>query len=238
MRRLVLQTGTEFRLFLRDPGSAFFALLFPLVLLVANNSIGGDPDPERVAAIVPMLVGMVLGMLGMVMVPSYIAEYRQTGVLRRLKATPTSPTSPLVAVAVAQLVVALAALGLLVTTAVALFEPRVPPRRYFSRACGCTGRGAGRGGAGDGAGGSVLASSAAGLLMGHVRAAAQGELSKRELEVLALIARGASSRETATELFITVATVKTHLQHIFAKLEVNDRTGAVAVTYERGLLGP
>lgn len=84
---------------------------------------------------------------------------------------------------------------------------------------------------------SVLAASAAGLLMGHVRAAAQEELSKRELEVLTLIARGASNRETATELFITVATVKTHLQHIFAKLEVNDRTGAVAAAYERGLLG-
>lgn len=85
---------------------------------------------------------------------------------------------------------------------------------------------------------AVLAPSAAGRLMGRVRATAQEELSPRELEVLALIARGASNREAAASLFITVATIKTHLQHIFAKLEVNDRSGAVAAAYERGLLVP
>lgn len=130
MRSLALQSATEFRLFVRDPGSAFFALLFPLVLLVANNSMGGEADPERIAAIVPMLIGMVLGMLGMVMVPSYVAEYRQTGVLRRLMATPTSPVALLIAVAVAQLLVAVVALALLVTTGMALFDipgPASPP---------------------------------------------------------------------------------------------------------------
>lgn len=85
---------------------------------------------------------------------------------------------------------------------------------------------------------AVLAPAAAGLLMGRVRAAAQDELSRREIEVLTLIARGASNREAAAELFITVATVKTHLQHIFAKLDVGDRAQAVAAAYQRGLLGP
>ncbi|MEU0255339.1 response regulator transcription factor [Streptomyces sp. NPDC006184] len=62
-------------------------------------------------------------------------------------------------------------------------------------------------------------------------------LSAREREVLALVARGTSNREIARELFISEATVKTHLTHLYAKLGVNDRAAAVAVGYDRGLLG-
>jgi ATP/maltotriose-dependent transcriptional regulator MalT len=58
----------------------------------------------------------------------------------------------------------------------------------------------------------------------------------RELDVLALIARGSSNRDTAARLFISEATVKTHLLHIYAKLNVNDRAAAVAAGFERGLL--
>ncbi|SDE33711.1 response regulator [Glycomyces harbinensis] len=88
-------------------------------------------------------------------------------------------------------------------------------------------------------GGTVLAPSVASVLMDRVRRpAAAGPLSDRELEVLALIAKGRSNRETAAELFISEATVKTHLVHVYAKLEVNDRAAAVAAAYERGLLQP
>ncbi|MGW2618216.1 response regulator [Streptomyces sp. NPDC001500] len=62
-------------------------------------------------------------------------------------------------------------------------------------------------------------------------------LSAREREVLALVARGTSNREIARELFISEATVKTHLTHLYAKLGVNDRAAAVAAAYERGILG-
>ncbi|MEV3938038.1 response regulator transcription factor [Glycomyces sp. NPDC049804] len=87
-------------------------------------------------------------------------------------------------------------------------------------------------------GGTVLAPSVASLLMAQVRrpAPSTGPLSERELEVLALIAKGRSNREAAAELFISEATVKTHLMHVYAKLEVNDRAAAVAAAYERGLL--
>ena len=44
-------------------------------------------------------------------------------------------------------------------------------------------------------------------------------------------------RAIAQELFISEATVKTHLTHVFAKLEVKDRAAAVAVAYDRGILG-
>jgi ATP/maltotriose-dependent transcriptional regulator MalT len=63
-------------------------------------------------------------------------------------------------------------------------------------------------------------------------------LSQRELEVLGLVARGTGNREAAARLFISEATVKTHLMHIYAKLGVNDRAAAVAAAFDRGLLTP
>ncbi|MET9351228.1 response regulator transcription factor [Streptomyces termitum] len=66
---------------------------------------------------------------------------------------------------------------------------------------------------------------------------ADGTLSAREREILALVARGTSNREIAAELFISEATVKTHLTHIYGKLAVKDRAAAVAAGYDRGILG-
>ena len=84
---------------------------------------------------------------------------------------------------------------------------------------------------------SVLSPSVAGRLLGELREPAQETLSQRELEVLTLISRGSSNRETAAKLFISEATVKTHLLHLYAKLGVRDRAAAVAAAFERGLLG-
>ncbi len=83
---------------------------------------------------------------------------------------------------------------------------------------------------------AVLSPAVATRLMGQMRAPAVEALSQRELEVLNLIARGSTNREAAAQLFISEATVKTHLLHVYAKLGVNDRAAAVAVAYERGLL--
>jgi DNA-binding NarL/FixJ family response regulator len=85
---------------------------------------------------------------------------------------------------------------------------------------------------------SVLSPAVAGRLMGRLRSPAQDPLSPRELEVLTLIARGRSNREAAADLFISEATVKTHLLHAYDKLGVRDRAAAVAVAFERGLLTP
>jgi DNA-binding NarL/FixJ family response regulator len=63
-------------------------------------------------------------------------------------------------------------------------------------------------------------------------------LSARELEVLEPVARGTTNREAAERLFVSEATVKTHLIHIYAKLGVPDRASAVAAAYDRGLLKP
>ena len=55
----------------------------------------------------------------------------------------------------------------------------------------------------------------------------QLELSKRELEILGLLAQGHSNQEIATQLFISLSTVKTHLQNLFEKLDVKRRLQAV-----------
>ncbi|MFF3669768.1 response regulator [Microtetraspora malaysiensis] len=82
---------------------------------------------------------------------------------------------------------------------------------------------------------AVLSPSVATRLLGQVRAPAD-PLSARELEVLRLIAEGATNREAAARLFISEATVKSHVLHIYTKLGVNDRAAAVAVAFRRGLL--
>jgi DNA-binding NarL/FixJ family response regulator len=85
-------------------------------------------------------------------------------------------------------------------------------------------------------GDAVLAPSVARRLIGQVRAPTQEALSERELDVLRLIAAGASNRDAAAKLFISESTVKTHLLHIYEKLGVQDRAAAVAEAYKRHLL--
>ena len=92
------------------------------------------------------------------------------------------------------------------------------------------------------AGETVLAPSIAAKLVSRVRADAASvaspspSLSPRELEVLRLVADGRSNPEIARVLFIGEATVKTHLLHVFEKLEVNDRTRAVTRAMELGII--
>ncbi len=81
---------------------------------------------------------------------------------------------------------------------------------------------------------AVLSPSVATRLLGQVRTPVNA-LSARELEVLTLIAEGTTNREAARRLFISEATVKSHLLHIYAKLDVNDRATAVAEAFRRGL---
>ncbi|MCL2536203.1 MAG: response regulator transcription factor [Nocardiaceae bacterium] len=108
-----------------------------------------------------------------------------------------------------------------------------------------------------GASGYLLKDTAPQVLIDSVFAAARGEtvldpdvaqrlyrrmqqpradLSAREVEVLALVAQGLSNRAIAKQLFVSEATVKSHLVHAFTKLDVDSRTAAVAAARERGLI--
>lgn len=100
------------------------------------------------------------------------------------------------------------------------------PRTELRRAVEATARGE-----------SVLSPTVAHALTQRSTTPEHQKLSPRELEVLTLVARGTTNREIAGRLFITEATVKTHLIHLYAKLEAKDRAAAVAVAYDRGLLG-
>ncbi|WP_329621073.1 response regulator transcription factor [Streptomyces sp. NBC_01255] len=86
---------------------------------------------------------------------------------------------------------------------------------------------------------TVLSPAVATRLVTAVRtpAVADTTLSARESEILGLVAKGTANRAIAAELFISEATVKTHLTHIYGKLGVKDRAAAVAAGYDRGILG-
>jgi DNA-binding NarL/FixJ family response regulator len=99
------------------------------------------------------------------------------------------------------------------------------PREELYRAVRATARGE-----------AVLAPSVAARLMRRVREDGTEGLSARELEVLMLVADGATNQAIGRALHISVATVKSHLIHIFSKLGVSDRTAAVTVALERDMI--
>jgi DNA-binding NarL/FixJ family response regulator len=83
---------------------------------------------------------------------------------------------------------------------------------------------------------TVLAPPVAARLVTRMRRPNVDALTSRELEVLQLVARGLTNAQIGRTLFIGEATVKSHLLKIFSKLGVNDRTHAVTVAMERGVL--
>jgi DNA-binding NarL/FixJ family response regulator len=83
---------------------------------------------------------------------------------------------------------------------------------------------------------TVLAPAVATRLVSRMRVPAEEALTSREIEVLGLVARGASNADVAASLFISEATVKTHLLHIFGKLGADDRTAAVVAALQRGII--
>jgi len=86
------------------------------------------------------------------------------------------------------------------------------------------------------AGRTVLSPAVASRLVSAVRSPAPSPLAARERQVLELVAKGTSNRDIARELFISEATVKTHLVRVFGKLGVDDRTAAVTKAMAQGLL--
>lgn len=85
------------------------------------------------------------------------------------------------------------------------------------------------------AGQSALAPAIAGRLIERVRTPSTS-LSTRETEVLTLVAEGLSNHQIAQRLFVSQATIKSHLVHIFTKLDADSRTAAVATAIQRGLI--
>jgi DNA-binding NarL/FixJ family response regulator len=84
---------------------------------------------------------------------------------------------------------------------------------------------------------TVLAPPVAARLLGRVRAG-RPTLSPRESEILELVAEGLTNRLISKRLFISEATVKTHLVHVYDKLGVDSRTAAIAAAMQTGLIRP
>ena len=99
------------------------------------------------------------------------------------------------------------------------------PREELFRAISATARGE-----------PYLAPSVATRLMSRVRAPAEDTMSAREVEVLSLVAKGASNKEIAQHLRLSEATIKSHLLHLFAKLGASDRTQAVTLAVRKGII--
>ncbi len=83
---------------------------------------------------------------------------------------------------------------------------------------------------------TVLGPTVAAKLVTRMRSPAPDALTRREVEVLEQVALGHTNAEIGRVLFIGEATVKTHLLRVFAKLGVDDRTAAVTVAMQRGII--
>ncbi len=103
MQAFLKLTWTETKLFFREPIAAFFTLVFPLMLLFLFGGIYGN-EPSKyfngygsVDVSVPNYTGMIIGTSGLMSLAITLANYRERGILRRLRATPLQPLALLAA---------------------------------------------------------------------------------------------------------------------------------------------
>jgi ABC-2 type transport system permease protein len=133
MQPLAKLTLTELKLFLREPTGMFFGVIFPPLLLGVLGLIPGFREPsedlggQRVIDLyVPIMIAFVLAMLAISVVPTFLATYREKGILRRLSTTPVRPQSVLAAQLVMGVGMALVAVALVLGVGVVAFDTAVP----------------------------------------------------------------------------------------------------------------
>jgi ABC-2 type transport system permease protein len=123
----------QFKLYLREPLAFFFSLAYPVLLLLLFGFIeGNQPAPEfwgrnfgTVDASVPAYTAIIIGTVALVGIPIDTATNRETGVLRRYRATPLPPLAYLIASVAVYLVIALLGMALLVLTGKLVFGLRM-----------------------------------------------------------------------------------------------------------------
>ncbi|WP_067175376.1 ABC transporter permease [Microtetraspora niveoalba] len=111
----------ELKLLTREPG-AIFSLLIPLFILVV---FGSSIEPGD-TVLLPMALAIAVGLVGLYLLPTTLATYRERGILRRLSATPVRPANLLVVQLLLQLVLALAACALLLAVAGTVLGAHLP----------------------------------------------------------------------------------------------------------------
>jgi ABC-2 type transport system permease protein len=123
----------QLKLYLREPLAFFFSLAYPALLLLLFGFIfGNDPDPSfwginfgTVDASVPAYAGIIIGTVALVGIPIDTAASRETGVLRRYRATPLHPAAYLAASVAVYLIIALLGMVILVLTGKFVFGLRI-----------------------------------------------------------------------------------------------------------------
>ncbi|MGI9821716.1 ABC transporter permease [Agromyces sp. Marseille-Q5079] len=114
-------TVVESKLLVREPGSLFTVVIPLFVLIVFGSSIGPDDT-----TLLPMVIAMAIGLVGLYLMPTALATYREKGILRRLSTTPVRPASLLVVQLILQFVLALVSCGALLAVAGAVLGARLP----------------------------------------------------------------------------------------------------------------
>lgn len=132
MKAFIKLTYSELKLQLREPVPVFFTVLFPVILLVLFGAIFGNEADAALSGYgqmdlsVPGYIGMIIGTIGMLGIPVTLANYRDRGILRRLRATPVHSGTVLWSHVVTQVVIALVGIVLLLVAGVAFYELRAP----------------------------------------------------------------------------------------------------------------
>ena len=130
MRGLLKLTSIELKLFLREPMAAFFTLAFPLMMLVLFGTIYGNKPTSflggygMVDISVPAYTAMIIGSSGLLGLSIAISSYRESGVLKRLKATPIRPHTILGAQVTVTYVMTAAGMALLILAGKAIYGLR------------------------------------------------------------------------------------------------------------------
>lgn len=114
-------TVVESKLLVREPGSLFTVVIPLFILIVFGSSIGrGD------TTLLPMTIAIAIGLVGLYLMPTALATYREKGILRRLSTTPVRPASLLVVQLILQFILALLSCGALLAVAGAVLGARLP----------------------------------------------------------------------------------------------------------------
>ncbi len=132
MKPFIKLTYTELKLQLREPVGLFFTLAFPVMLLVLFGAIfGNEPDAflsgfGQVDLSTPGYIGMIIGTIGMVSIPITLSNYREKGILRRLRATPLQSGSVLWSHVAVQVIMAFVGVVLLLIAGALFYDLRLP----------------------------------------------------------------------------------------------------------------
>lgn len=132
MKSFLKLTYMELKLQLREPVAIFFTLAFPVLVMVLFGFIFGNEAEGmlggygQVDLSVPGYIGMIVGTIGMLSIPTTLANYRDLGILRRLRATPLGSSPVLWSQVAAQVVIMAVGTILLFITGLTVFDLRIP----------------------------------------------------------------------------------------------------------------